>query len=79
MLTVYPFGTGSAYTASYSISSSFASSARFIKYVISASTADQVLFPISGSRGKGICLLTTEQYLLLSGSGARVENCDFSD
>jgi hypothetical protein len=76
MLSVYPFGSGSLYTASYAITSSFAAKVGLISYVVSASTANTVLFPESGSRGKSICLLTTEQYLLLSSSG-RFETCNF--
>lgn len=75
MISVYPFGSGSFYTASYAITSSFASRVARISYVTSASRADTVLFPESGSRGKSICLLTTDQYLLLSSSG-RVETCN---
>lgn len=78
MLTVYPFGSGSFYTASFAVSSSFAISASFVRYTLSSSKADIVLNPRSGSLGKSVCLLTTEQYLLLSGSSTRVEICDFS-
>jgi hypothetical protein len=77
MLSVYPFGSGSLYTASYAITSSFAAKVGLINYVTSASTANIVLSPVSGSRGKSICLLTTGQYLLLSSSG-NFEICNFS-
>lgn len=76
MLSVYPYGSGSLYTASYATTSSFANNVQFIAYVTSASNADTVLLPESGSRGKGICLLTTEQYLLMVSTG-RVELCEF--
>lgn len=79
MLSVYPFGSGSLYTASYAISASCAVSASFIRSVVSASTAGTVLYPQSGSRGKGVCIITSAQYLSLqagSGSGY-VEICNF--
>jgi len=79
MLSVYPFGSGSLYTASYAVSASHAISASFIKSVYSASTAGIVLFPQSGSRGKSVCTITYAQYLSLqagSGSGY-VEICNF--
>jgi len=75
MLSVYPFGSSSLYTASYAITSSFANRVALITYVTSASIANTVLFPESGSRGKSICLLTTEQYLLMSSSG-KFETCN---
>jgi hypothetical protein len=77
MLSVYPYGTGSAYRASYAITSSVASSASFIGYVLSASKAETVLFPESGSRGKSICLLTKEQYEEMIVTG-KMELCIFS-
>ena len=78
MLSVYPFGSGSLYTASYAVTASCAVSASFIKTVISASTAGTVLFPQSGSRGKSVCLISYAEYLALqagSGSGY-VEFCN---
>lgn len=77
MLSVYPFASGSLYTASYAVTSSFAHNVRFIQYTISSSVADMILYPESGSPGKSVCLLTTEQYLIMSSTG-RVENCNFS-
>ncbi len=77
MLSVYPYASGSLYTASYAITASYADNVRLIKYVVSASNANTVLFPESGSRGKGVCLLTTEQYQLMVTTG-RVESCSFS-
>jgi hypothetical protein len=75
MLSVYPFASGSLYTASYALSASFATSASFIQYVLSASSASTVLFPQSGSRGKSVCLITTEQYdTLIATSGSEVCN-----
>jgi hypothetical protein len=75
MLSVYPFASGSLYTASYAISASYAASANFIQYVLSASNAATVLFPQSGSRGKSVCLITTDQYnTLIATSGSEVCN-----
>lgn len=76
MISVYPYASGSFYTASYAITSSFANSAQFIARVTSASNAATVQFPESGSRGKGICLLTIDQYLTMIATN-RVENCEF--
>lgn len=76
MLSVYPFGSGSLYVASYATTCSFATSASLIAYVTSASRADAVLFPESGSRGKSICLLTAEQYNILISTN-KFETCIF--
>ena len=65
MLSVYPFGSGSLYTASYAVSASYAISASFIRFVNSASSAGIVLYPQSGSRGKSVCIITDAQYVLL--------------
>lgn len=78
MITVYPFASGSLYTASYALTSSYAISGSLIAYTISASSAGMVQNPQSGSNGKNICLLTIEQYYLLSGSASRVETCIFT-
>lgn len=76
MLSVYPHGSGSLYIAQHAISSSHASSANYIAYVASASNADSVLYPISGSSGRGICLITTTQYKQMVALGRR-EICPF--
>jgi len=67
---VYPFASGSEYTASYAISSSVAVSASAVDYVFTASLAGNVANPISGSDADtDICILSWEEYqLLLSGS-----------
>lgn len=65
MLQVYPFGSGSLYTASFAITASYAPSAQFIAYVNTASKAGTVLTPRSGSDGKGVCKITTAEYELL--------------
>lgn len=77
MISVYPFGSGSLYNASYAITASYAASASFIKYVVSASTAPTVLYPQSGSRGKSVCLLTKEQYEEMIALN-KMEICNFS-
>lgn len=62
MISVYPYASGSLYIASHAVSASYANSANYIAYVTSASKADVVIYPESGSRGKSVCLLTTAQY-----------------
>jgi hypothetical protein len=79
MINVYPYGSGSVYIPTHAITASYAESARFIKNVTSASNAGVVLNPRSGSRGKSVCLLTTEQYLLISGSVTKIEQCNFPE
>lgn len=77
MKSVYPFGSGSLYNAAYTITASYAVSASFIKYVVSASNVTTVLYPQSGSRGKSVCLLTSAQYdemITLN----KMEICNFS-
>ena len=65
MLQVYPFGTGSLYTASFALTASYAATASSIAYVYTASNAGTVLYPQSGSRGKSVCLITNTEYLVL--------------
>lgn len=77
MLSVYPYASGSLYVAAYTTTSSYATTANFIGYVISSSTAATVLYPQSGSRGKSVCLLTTAQYLEMVATG-KMELCNFS-
>lgn len=76
MISVYPFASGSLYTASYAVSTSFATSASFVEYVFTASNAGTVLFPVSGPPGKGICLLTEAQFNYLFNNNL-AETCDF--
>jgi len=78
MLKFYPFASGSLYTASYAVSASHALNATNLTYTVSASVAEYISNPVSGSRGKSVCLLTYSQYLLMVNSGSR-EICDFSD
>lgn len=77
MISVYPFGSGDSYTAAYAVSSSFATSASFIAYALSASTAATVLYPEAGDVGKSVCLLTKEQYTEMIQFN-KVEVCNFS-
>ena len=77
MISVYPYASGSFYTASYATTSSIATRVQLISYVTTASRADTVLFPESGSRGKSICLLTTEQYNTMVATG-QFEICNVS-
>lgn len=79
MLSVYPYGSGSLYNASNAVTASYAYSASFIGYVISASTAMTVLYPESGSRGKGVCLLTKEQFEeMIAPPYTKMEVCPFT-
>lgn len=75
MLTVYPFASGSLYTASFSMASSFAGSANLIKYVDSASNANTILNPRSGSRGTSVCLITYAEFLYLQSNPSATEVC----
>lgn len=76
MLSVYPFGSGSLYTAKHAITASYAISASRIQYVVTASNGNTVVYPQSGSRGKSICLLNSEQYDLMITCGS-LETCSF--
>jgi len=78
MISVYPFGSGSLYTASYAISASYAPSASLYVPVVTASYAGKILYPRSGSTGKGICLLTQAQAIELYASGqTKIDICNF--
>lgn len=74
MKNIYPYATGSAYTASYAVSSSFAVSASLLPYVATASYAGKVLSPQSGSDAAvDICVITYEQYLdILNGNSYEI-------
>lgn len=80
MLKVYPFGSGSEYTASYAVTSSYAPIADRLEYVYTASVAGTVQNPTSGSAAsKNICLITYSQYLdLIANPGTKKEQCTFS-
>ena len=79
MLKVYPFGSGSEYTASYAVTSSYAVSASRLDYVYTSSFAATVLNPTSGSAAsKNICLITYADYLeLINNPGTKKEQCIF--
>lgn len=74
---VYPFASGSEYTASFAINTSVAISASRADSAQTSSFAGTVLFPESGSAAEvDICIITYEQYLqILSGSGDILEFC----
>lgn len=65
MLKVYPFGSGSLYTASFAATASFAISASLLNYAYTSSYAETVLYPRSGSQGKNACLITGAEYLTM--------------
>lgn len=77
MLSVYPYGSGSLYTAAHALTASYAFGVEYIAYVVTSSFAGNVLYPTSGSRGKSVCLLTTAQYLEMVSTG-KMEVCGFS-
>lgn len=78
MLKVYPFASGSEFTASYALTSSLAKSATFFAYVNTASYADTGTQGPKGLRGApDVCLITYEQYLQMSASANLIENCAF--
>jgi hypothetical protein len=77
MIQVYPFASGSEYTASFAISSSFATNVSRAEYVFTASNAGVVQFPTSGSPAIiNRCLITYDEYLQIL-SGSAVEQCNF--
>lgn len=78
MLQVFPFGSGSFYTASYAISSSYATNVKSIGYVETSSYAVEGKGP-KGYRGKDICLITLDQYFKLYDTASLVEICTFPD
>lgn len=78
MLRVYPFASGSLYTASNAVTASYAESVDFIYTVITSSYAEQVLELASGSRGKGVCLITAAQYQQLLNNPNIFETCTFT-
>jgi hypothetical protein len=78
MKGVYPFASGSEYTASFAISASYALSASAIDYVATASAAGTILNPISGSAASvNICIITYQQYLAMLANPSLREVCVF--
>ena len=79
MLKVYPFASGSEFTASYAVTASYAISASSAGYVYTSSLAQQVLYPQSGSAAAvNICLITYADYLqLINNPGTTIEQCNF--
>jgi hypothetical protein len=76
MKQVYPFGDTSLYTSSFAQTASFAQVADNLLYVTSASKADVILEPESGTPStKRYCLISYSEYLLLSSSVNYVEVC----
>jgi hypothetical protein len=75
VLKVFPFGSGSEFTASYAISSSFAQSALKYQAAQTSSNAGLALTLVSGSRpAVEICVITYSQYQQLL-AGTHYENC----
>lgn len=77
MLYVYPYASGSLYSASFAVTASHAVSASLISYVFTSSLAGTVLNPRSGSNGKDTCLITYEQYLEMISNPTLIEQCSF--
>lgn len=79
MIKVYPFASGSEYTASFAISSSFAQNINSLGYVLTASNAATIQSPTSGSPASvNVCLITYDQYLqLINNPGTIFEQCNF--
>lgn len=77
---IYPFTSGSEYTASYAITSSFATSASYWDYVFTASSA---ISGVSGSKGlrgnPDICFITVDQYFRMLFTSSLQEVCYFPD
>lgn len=76
MINVYPFGSGSIYTASYAVTSSYAFGASLITYVTSASKAGVISNPRSGSDGVGVCKISYEDYQALK-TYNYIDECNF--
>lgn len=75
MLKVFPFGSGSEFTASFAVSSSFAQTALKYQAAETSSLAGTVLTPISGSKPEvDICVITFSQYQQIL-ADTHVENC----
>lgn len=75
MLKVFPFGSGSEFTASFAVTSSFSQTAVRYQIAETSSIANTVLTPISGSKPEvEICVITFEQYQQIL-AGTHVENC----
>lgn len=76
MLNVYPFASGSLYTASYAVTASYTTNVLSIGYVPTASYAVEGKGP-KGFRGKDICLITLDQYFKLIEDPTLAEDCNF--
>jgi hypothetical protein len=75
VLKVFPFGSGSEFTASFAVTSSFSQTAIRYQAAVTSSNADIVLTPVSGSRPEvEICVVTFEEYQQIL-AGTHVENC----
>jgi hypothetical protein len=74
MKNVFPFSTGSAVTASFAERAGVSINAELAESASYAETASIILNPSQGAPGKGICLVTFEQYEQIL-SGTFVENC----
>jgi len=71
---VFPFTTGSEVTASFAIDSGISLNARAALSASFTQTSSVILEPVQGPPGKGICLVTFEQYEQML-SGIFVEDC----
>jgi len=75
---IYPFGSGSNYTASFTISSSYAVAANYLDTVLTASSAINSNGGPAGLRGSpDICLISAEQYFALLFNSSLQEVCAF--
>ena len=75
MAKFYPFASGSEYTASYAVSSSYAGTVDRVRSVQTASLAGTVINRATGSDAAiDICVMSYEEYLLLL-SGSHYEVC----
>lgn len=78
MLSVYPFGSGSLYTASFAISSSYANQALYLTYTHTSSFALTGSYGEKGIRGyPEVCIITYEQYQKLISDPTLKEDCTF--
>lgn len=75
MIRVYPFASGSLYTASYALAANYAISASLIDYVPTASVAGVGAGPTGQAASINICLITYNEYQTLISNTSVQEQC----
>lgn len=75
MLQVYPFASGSFYTASFALSVKYAISASSINYTDTASRADSGQGVSGSAAAINICLISYTDYQTLISNASLKEQC----